>query len=51
MIKKWITFTKPQFAWLEKRAKTYGVSLAECVRRIIDDYRLRVNKEDIKADN
>lgn len=47
-MKKWITFTKPQFAWLEHRAEELGISMADLVRRIIDEHRLRLKESDIE---
>ena len=40
MVKKWVSFTSPQFDWLEQTAEELGISVGEYVRRIIDDYRL-----------
>jgi hypothetical protein len=34
-----IKFTAPQYVWLLAEAERLGVSLADLVRRIIDDYR------------
>jgi len=36
-----IQFTAPQRAWLYQEAKTLGVSVAELVRRIVDESRLK----------
>ena len=41
MPKHLISFSKPQYSFLEKTSKRMGVSFAELVRRAIDDYRLR----------
>ena len=37
--KKSIDFTEPQFQWLTREAKRMGVSIAELVRRLIDNAR------------
>jgi len=37
--RKMVQFTQPQLDWLEDRAKELGVSVAEMVRRIVDEYR------------
>lgn len=34
-----VNFTAVQFKWLKQRAKELGVSLAEVVRRIVDEKR------------
>lgn len=34
-----IVFTKKQMAWLEARAKELGISIAEVVRRAVDEKR------------
>ena len=34
-----VVFTVKQMLWLEKRAKELGISIAEVVRRIVDDSR------------
>ena len=39
MIKRVISFTQPQVAWLETEAKRLGISVPELVRRIIDSAR------------
>jgi hypothetical protein len=39
MIKRVISFTEPQVQWLEAEAKRLGISVAELVRRIIDQAR------------
>ena len=39
MIKRLISFTPPQLAWLETEAKRLGISVPELVRRIIDKAR------------
>lgn len=38
-MKRSIIFTEPQMKWLEKEAAKLGVSVAELVRRIIDEKR------------
>ena len=39
MIKRIISFTPPQLEWLEAESKRIGISVAELVRRIIDQAR------------
>jgi hypothetical protein len=39
IIQRSIVFTKPQMAWLKKEAKRLDVTIAEVIRRIIDQYR------------
>jgi len=39
MPKRSIDFTLPQMKWLAKRAEELGVTIAELVRRIIDNVR------------
>lgn len=34
-----IQFTAPQLEWLEIQAKELGITVAELVRRVIDEYR------------
>jgi hypothetical protein len=34
-----VVFTKPQLAFLKEEAKRLGVSIAEVIRRIVDEYR------------
>jgi hypothetical protein len=34
-----LQFTKPQMAFLKEEAERLGISVAELVRRIIDEYR------------
>jgi len=45
MEKKLISLTDPEVSWLTKRAKRLGVSLAEVIRRIIDE---RIEEESRK---
>jgi hypothetical protein len=39
--KQTITFTGPQIAYLKLTSATLGISVADLVRRIIDEYRER----------
>ncbi len=39
MVKRLISFTEPQVAWLEAEAQRLGISVSELVRRIIDKTR------------
>ncbi len=39
MIKHTISFTSQQWAWLEKEAARLGISVAELIRRIVDEKR------------
>jgi len=39
MIKKVISFTQPQLTWLEAEANRLGISMAELIRRLIDQAR------------
>ncbi len=39
MHKQTITFTKPQIAFLQAKAKKLGISVADLIRRIIDAHR------------
>ena len=39
MIKHTISFTPQQWEWLEQEAKRLGISLAELIRRIVDEKR------------
>ena len=41
-----ITFTDPQIAYLAREANRLGISLADLVRRIIDDYRKSSTSKD-----
>lgn len=34
-----IVFTKPQMAWLLKRAKELGITVSDVIRRLIDERR------------
>lgn len=34
-----VSFTDPQMAFLKKEAKRLGVTVAEIIRRLIDEYR------------
>lgn len=36
MLKRMVTFTEPQYKWLESESDRLGVSTAELVRRLID---------------
>jgi|GEM_PF-4418558 hypothetical protein len=45
MDKKVISFTKPQMIWLEQEAKRLGISVAELVRRLIDQARIEGSKQ------
>ncbi len=36
LMKRLISFTEPQIAWLESEAQRLGISVPELVRRIID---------------
>ena len=38
-IQRGVVFTKPQMAWIKAQAKELGVSIAEVVRRAIDEVR------------
>lgn len=38
-MKRSIDFTDPQMKWLERRSKELGITIAELVRRIIDEKR------------
>ena len=38
-MKRSIDFTDPQMKWLAHRAKELGITIAELVRRIIDEKR------------
>jgi hypothetical protein len=40
MKKQMVSFTDPQLEFLKQEANCLGISVAELVRRIIDDYRL-----------
>lgn len=37
--RKTIQFTEPQLKWLEEKSVEMGITVAELLRRIIDDYR------------
>lgn len=39
--KQTITFTDPQASYLQREARRLGISLADLVRRIIDQYRVK----------
>ena len=39
MTKQMISFTAPQSRWLRTEARRLGVSVAELVRRAVDEYR------------
>ena len=39
MTKQMISFTDPQIEFLRAEAKSLGISVAELVRRIVDQYR------------
>lgn len=39
MIKRMVSFTEPQWQWLEQEAKRLGISIPELLRRIIDEAR------------
>lgn len=39
IIQRSVVFTKPQMKWLKEQAARYGISIAEVVRRIIDEKR------------
>lgn len=41
-----IGFTAPQHEWLETEAARLGVSLGELIRRIVDQYRQRMMKNE-----
>jgi hypothetical protein len=41
MLRQMVQFTEPQMAYLRRRAAKLGVTIAELVRRIIDDHRER----------
>lgn len=36
---KTIQFTEPQLKWLEDKSAEIGITVAELLRRIVDDYR------------
>ena len=40
MHRQMISFTDPQYAYLEQEAERLGISIAELVRRIVDEHRL-----------
>lgn len=39
-----IQLTEPQIAWLNAEARTLGITVAELLRRIIDERRLQQGK-------
>lgn len=39
IIQRSIVFTKPQMAWLKQQADKLGITVAELIRRIIDEKR------------
>jgi hypothetical protein len=40
-----VVFTKPQMDWLQAEAERLGVSVAELVRRLIDECRARRKRD------
>lgn len=39
IIQRSIVFTAPQMKWLQSRAKELGITVAELIRRIVDEKR------------
>jgi hypothetical protein len=39
MMQRSVVFTKVQMKWLESRAKELGISIAEVIRRLVDEKR------------
>lgn len=41
MLRRFVSFTAPAYAWLTAEARRLGVSVSELVRRAVDEYRER----------
>lgn len=41
LIKRTVGFTTAQYKWLQDEAKVLGISIADLIRRVIDEYRNR----------
>ena len=41
IIQRSVVFTKPQMEWLEKQSDKLGISIAELIRRSLDEVRMR----------
>ena len=47
MKKQMVSFTEPQLEYLRAEAASFGISVAELVRRIVDDYRRTYPKKEM----